>query len=341
MDKLANVAWSDVSSLSISEALYVIYIEQLAIHGLILQVKIKPVSSKLVREIKSGENIQFTQGAGYGYKVADIIKLFDNLARRYPNIYASCEDSESELYNSFFSGRVLTAYLFCILGYEASGSSPEYMFDGFGGDFDQLSYNTSVNVKPFDGIPYYKWIHPQTRVTNKDFLDLMVNVEELLSTDYHGIFSCLNNVFMEKKNNPTSYAFWPYSQNTVKWYDPSFNIKSDEQNIQRFNNFLTTAITVALVVTAVAVVGFKIRRAAFKQNLKLNGLKMQASQAAAKGELTKKMIRKLKRTQRSAKLLSVLSGNMVTAAAATGLSGLATSDFSTADIAELIAGTIE
>lgn len=127
----------------------------------------------------------------------------------------------------------------------------------------------------------------------------------------------INAHFNDKQYNPLDYKFIPYNQQNADFEMSSFRIKTNQENIDAFNTFITTAVIVVAAV-ALTIVGIKIlRNVSTKRSLKAAAMRTQLQNKIINGERpSRKDLKKLYKAERKAKKMNRLMGNSTNATTA-------------------------
>jgi len=269
-------------------------------------IKFKPINPAVIEGLVDGGS---GHGLGYMYLTKDLIPCFDRLVD-CNNMYLDVSSTEADFYKGMALGVCLTKLLIDSLELESRGYDIS--------DPDDNGYAVYLPYAIDDIMTYIK----TDLITNSDFIDLITQGKIFVDTDLArtgyvqldvaiNLFYILNNIFKEKELHPFDYGFWPYSRNMTSWFDSSFEVIPDEVNQARFDNFVTTAVIVAVVATIGIVTLVKLKKHANRVLATAMGAEWDVTEKAQKGILTDADIKKWKKLKRKANRVSWLNGNLM------------------------------
>ena len=264
-------------------------------------VKVKPINHSLISTLQYDGYRQ--DNDTYWYSANTVSTLLNNLSM-VGDFYTSTDRSEGDLFLDFVAGVVLSQMLIVLLEAESYGRDLTSTTDAL--------YTTKRSMDKL-------FLIDQNTITNRSFLKLLtegsyrISSGELthLTLSSQMLTMLLDNVFSYQESHPFDYPMWPYSQNNANWFEPSFSLATDQDNIQDQINFFVNSIKVAAVATISIIAFVKLKRAATKAKVALMGAEWKLSEAAASGSVPKTLLKEYKTAERKAKLTTLLAGGAI------------------------------
>lgn len=228
--------------------------------------------------------------------------------------HGSLKQSEKEVFDGFANGFVATMEALSIIHLKLMNGNGSSMYHAFR---YHRTENEPVDETPWSNYDYAGfWSKYGTNTpTNADFVAIASGyTNNGFDSSNFNTKALLGIIFYQAKtrvDNPLDYMFIPYEKQLARKEMGQYRIKTDSDNYEAFNKFLTAAIVIVVAVT-VAVVGLKfLKSAKLKAGLKYQALQKQTSDKVLAGTATKADFKLLKKARKKNALLNGATSAMV------------------------------
>ena len=294
-----------------------------------IMCKIKPIKYKYLISDSGhslvGETVHQKPGLHYKYSLSLIKDRLDYMVDG-ADPYTSVDREEVDLYKDFVTGSFFTTGLLTLLYIEAGGTASDYMYLPHSMT-DILKTGSIASVKNSD---FFKlFVQDKIKGSNGTY----INAYTIPSTMVLKIFE---NIFVYRQENPYDFQFWPYSMDNAAWFDSSFEVATDDQNANDFNEFFTKAIVVAIIATISIKFLVKLKRARWAAKVNLMGAEWKLADLASQGANTTVALKTYKKANLKNNILSNLSANLLVSGANKVASGFEKDNSVNVDLSPVI-----
>jgi hypothetical protein len=229
----------------------------LLVDGVKMYVKARSVNPDLFNPLLTPTlNVEY-QGTITPTEFCNLLQLM----KQNPDLYVAAPDDEKKQYDAFNCGYRLGGLILGMGLKEVENSiagTPDAMITVLSNMC--LNYSYTGN--------WYDWEQRSTAVTNRDFVLQLSGMKEngssleinpilgnnKVSADYlaKDLLKLILYAFQDQVDDPLNYSFVPYRLEKEGWSTATFKVKTDHQNADALEKFVTIA-TVIIIVAVVAV----------------------------------------------------------------------------------------